>query len=315
LLSAGLVRAEGEEEALIERGNSMRREHRDAEALEQFRRAYEVHQSPRARAQIAFAEQALGRWVESERDLLAVMAATDDRWVTAHGDALRAAHTVVQKHVASLTIKTTAPGAELWIEGTRIGELPQEGIRVPAGAVRFEIRAPGFESAARSITVEPGTSVVGQIELVPVAAPGVAGNQVPRSEVAIEHRAESARPSSLSPDGTRRALAWGALGTAGAFLAEAVAAQVITEINTARYNDNARCLWGTLSRDERCGVYRGQAETAQKLAFVGYIGAGTLSLASAILFMASRGERTSSRMTIWVNAAPAAAQIECAGHF
>jgi hypothetical protein len=314
VLFSAVVRADGEEEALIERGNSMRREHRDAEALEQFRRAYEVRRSPRVRAQIAFAEQALGRWVDAERDLLAVMASTDDRWVASHGDVLRVASDVVRKHLATLAIRTSAPGAELWLEETRVGELPLEAIRVPAGAVRFELRAHGFESAARTVTVEPGTSVVEEIEMVPIAALGPAGAGPSPQEVASGHPAENlgAPPP---PSATRRTLAWGALGMAGAFLSEAVVAQVITEVNTSRYNDNARCLIGTLSRDERCGVYRGQADTAQKLAFVGYIGAGTLAVASAILFATSRSQPARPVMTLWFGPELSGAQIGCAARF
>jgi hypothetical protein len=75
------------------------------------------------------------------------------------------------------------------------------------------------------------------------------------------------------------------LGGAGVLLAGAIAAQVIHETATAHYNDDALCFYGDLSRDERCGAYRGRAETAQTLAVLGYVGAGVLGGASVVLFV------------------------------
>jgi hypothetical protein len=56
-------------EAIINRGIALRLEGRDLEALVEFERAYAMNPTPRARAQIALAHQALGAWVPAESEI------------------------------------------------------------------------------------------------------------------------------------------------------------------------------------------------------------------------------------------------------
>src|ERR1700755_329211 len=53
-------------EALLHEGVSLRRQGRDEEALEVFRRAHAEAPTPRTSAQMALAAQAVGNWVEAE---------------------------------------------------------------------------------------------------------------------------------------------------------------------------------------------------------------------------------------------------------
>src|SRR5689334_843537 len=89
------------DDALIESGLRLRREHRDAEALEQFRHAYQAHPTPRTRAQIGFAEQALGQWIEAEADLTTALESREDSWIASHVDALQTALTAIRQHLGS----------------------------------------------------------------------------------------------------------------------------------------------------------------------------------------------------------------------
>src|SRR5262245_7061850 len=59
----------GEVEALIKSGVSLREQGKDEAALREFQRAHELSRAPRALAQIALAEQALGRWIDAEAHL------------------------------------------------------------------------------------------------------------------------------------------------------------------------------------------------------------------------------------------------------
>lgn len=77
-------------DAWMEEGIRLRAERRDAEALAVFRRAWEAARSPEARAQMALAEQALGLWIDAERDLLAALAAADHPWIARNRGALDA---------------------------------------------------------------------------------------------------------------------------------------------------------------------------------------------------------------------------------
>lgn len=309
LLATPRARAEAEGDALIESGLKLRREHRDSEALEQFARANALRPSARARAQMAFAEQALGRWVEAETDLLAAMAEPSDHWIAAHAAALQDARNVIQNHLGTVSVKANVPNAEIWVEGTNIGQLPKEAMRLPAGTVHIEARANGFDPALRTIELEARTIVIVEMVLSSIAPTDEGAEASPVSAVP-----PSAPPETHSMP-TRRVFAWATLGLAGAFLVEAGVAQAISERNTSIYNDNSRCFIAPLSRDERCGVYRGQAESAQRLANVGYVAAGSLAIASTILFISSREKPQHARLIPWVDATTAGARLGCAGDF
>src|SRR5262245_36505817 len=99
LLVTRLASADLIGEALIESGLRLRREHRDAEALVQFKRAHEANPTPRTRAQIGFAEQALAQWHEAEGDVEAALAAKDDPWIAGHLKALETALTAIRQHL------------------------------------------------------------------------------------------------------------------------------------------------------------------------------------------------------------------------
>lgn len=60
---------------LIHHGVELRRHGDDSGALLEFRRAYEAGHSPRAAAQMGWAEQALGRWLEADAHLREAMLA------------------------------------------------------------------------------------------------------------------------------------------------------------------------------------------------------------------------------------------------
>src|SRR5580704_13340383 len=82
LLVAGAARAQPVEPArLVKEGIELRRLHRDADALDAFRRAYALDPAPRTLAQIALAEQALGHFVDAESDLQRAIGAGDDPWI------------------------------------------------------------------------------------------------------------------------------------------------------------------------------------------------------------------------------------------
>src|ERR1043165_4391919 len=68
-------------DAAIRRGVDLRKQGRDMDALEEFRKGYAVAKTPRALAQIALAEQALGRWVDAESDLEQAMSSKSDAWI------------------------------------------------------------------------------------------------------------------------------------------------------------------------------------------------------------------------------------------
>jgi hypothetical protein len=75
------------------------------------------------------------------------------------------------------------------------------------------------------------------------------------------------------------------------FLAGGVVAHVERERLAAKYND-AECAPGALSREERCGAYRTDANLFQTFAVVGYASAGAAAVASTLLFVIDVGQPT-----------------------
>ncbi len=148
------VNAEEESNAAIARGVQLRQAGNDDEALAEFRRADQLMPSPRTKAQIALAEQALGQWVAAERDLRAALSAADDPWIQRNRDALNAAMQQISSRLGSLEVRTATAGAELFINEERVGTLPLSApVRVAVGTLTIEVRAPGHTSQRRTVEV------------------------------------------------------------------------------------------------------------------------------------------------------------------
>jgi hypothetical protein len=163
--------ADEDAEALIRRGVGLRREHRDAEALAVFQEAYALQPSPRARAQIALAEQSVGRWVAAEADLQAAMAA-DDPWIARNREPLERALAVVAAHLAWLTVTSNAPAARVALGGAPLATLPMAApVRIVAGEASLRVEADGYLPAEQAIRVEPSESARVSIDLSSVPAP------------------------------------------------------------------------------------------------------------------------------------------------
>ncbi len=310
------ARAESSDDALVEKGLQLRRERKDTEALTLFRQAYDARPAPRTQAQIALAEQALGNWVDAERDLLIALAAVDDPWISSHRETLNKALDAIRKHLGTLAVEANVPDAEIRLNDKPVGKLPMGALRVEIGTIRLELRAKGYEPAARTIDIAPGATSTERFELRADAEPApVLPSTAPASPPPAERKL-TLTPIDSPPTGaapTRGAFAWGTLGAAGAFLGGAIAAQVMREQNASRYNDDSRCLFGALSRDERCGAYRGQAESAQDLANIGYVAAGALGVASAILFWSSAPAPKTSGVNLSLNVGSTGGELTVRG--
>lgn len=152
--------------ALLQRGVELRRRGKDAEALDAFVRADALAPSPRAKAQRALAEQALGRWVAAEQHLVEASSSTDDAWVKKNRPVLEASLAEIRTHLGTLEISTTTPGAILFVDGDPRGPAPSTRVRVAAGTMVVEVRAPGFTTTRRTVQVAPGATVRESFTLV-----------------------------------------------------------------------------------------------------------------------------------------------------
>src|SRR6185436_3015534 len=95
----------------VERGIQKRRQREDAEALDLFRRAYEMRPTAKVRVQIALAEQALGRWIDAETDLEEALKTQSDPWIDRNRDKFQMALDEIREHLGWVEVESQE-GAE-----------------------------------------------------------------------------------------------------------------------------------------------------------------------------------------------------------
>ena len=201
-------------EALLSEGVRLRREGRNEEALGCFRRAWEAEHTPRARAQMGFAEHALGRWQLAEAHVLEARAASTDPWVRDHMDAIERSLATLGEHLGSVTVSCEVPGAQVFVDGRASGTLPLAApLRVPAGAVSVEVRAPGYEPFSTRVLVVPAEAPVAIDATMRPLPPPAAPAPAPPAPVLAPPAPPVAAPASVPPP--RDASTWRTLAITG----------------------------------------------------------------------------------------------------
>jgi len=222
-----------EAEALILQGLQLREQGKDFDALQLFERAHALAPSPRALAQRALAEQALGRWVQAEEHLREALASTSDPWIVQHRAALEGALAVIGEHLGHLQINGGVAGAELRLDGRLVGRLPLSApMRVVVGRPLLEVTLAGHYPVRREITIKAGSLSTETIELVPVPAlaPAAEREGEPATNAGVEQQAaaEPRDAGGLSP-----IVFWTAAGVTAAVGAVAL----WSGLNTVAKND------------------------------------------------------------------------------
>jgi tetratricopeptide (TPR) repeat protein len=204
--------AAAEADALILQGLKLREQGQDAQALELFERAQELAPTPRALAQRALAEQALGDWVQADVHLREALAAGGDPWIAQHRVALDGALAVIGDHLGQLQINGGLDGAELRLDGQLVGRLPLLApLRVVVGRPLLEVTLPGHYPVRREITIKAGSLSTESIELAKVPA------QPPAASTRVEQSAAMAGAEQTASDqrkggGLPPAVFWSAAG-------------------------------------------------------------------------------------------------------
>lgn len=166
---ATAVPADGSE-ALIREGLALRRNGDDEGALVRFTQAAGIRRSGRALAQIALAEQAIGRWVESELHLKGALGLRDEAWIAKNRPLLESALKDISSHLGALELAANVSGAVIKVNGVVRGRSPlREPLRVPSGTVTVELEAEGYFPLARSVVVMSGGRARESLSMVPAA--------------------------------------------------------------------------------------------------------------------------------------------------
>jgi hypothetical protein len=187
----GATARAGESEALIKKGIELRRKGHDEQALELFKRAHDIDHGARSLAQMGFAEQALGIWVDAETHINAALGSASEPWIVKNRSVIQEALALVVSHLGSLEVWGTPAGAEVLIGGKLAGVLPLTApLRATAGTVEIRVRASGFVELARVVDV-PATRTARERFELPKKAPlnlTVAESPQPATRAAAESR-------------------------------------------------------------------------------------------------------------------------------
>lgn len=281
----GIAHAEAQEgpsdaEALIARGVELRRRGDDEGALALFRQAYALDPGPRALAQMALAEQALGQFVDAEAHLVAALATTGDAWIESRRAALTDALSALEARLGTIELRGGVSGAEVRLDGVVAARLPLTApLRAPPGSYRLEVTAEGRYPFVRTvIVVAEGTTRV-QVDMAAAPTTGaVSGTPIVVS------------PSSPSPQlYLARALGIAATATGGALLVSSAASFGVRERAAADWNDDA-CLAGGRSRGENCEGFRLRAERAQRAAAATLAVGGAFAITGVVLVLTDAKE-------------------------
>lgn len=293
-----------EAEALVQQGVAQRRAGQDQLALETFRRAFELAPTPRIRAQIALAEQALGQWVEADRDLRAALASSDDPWIRRNQSALEAALNAIANRIATIEVRCATPGARLWVNGRDVGALPLDPIRVEAGTVSLELRREGYRTVRRAIDVEGGRSYRESFTLVENPPEELASTPAPRTSPT----GPTPLPTPVVQDPPPPPASLALLSAGAGLVALGVFGHIYWQNRVALYNSNVTlrpdggfdegCFLSTPQyprRSDRCGAILTESWAGFGLAVSGYaLGAAALG-AGLILRLTHRPSPSTER--------------------
>ena len=341
LLAANDAHAQAPDaEAIIRHGVELREQGHDDTALVEFRRAWDLSQSGRARAQMALAELGLGRWLDADAHMREALATTHP-WVRTNRTALERAQRTIESHVGGVEISGNVQGAEVRINGEPIGSLPMTApARVVAGTVTLEVRAEGHYPVSRSLIVPPGGLARESVTLnpIPVVAAPVVTPAVPVEAAAAPVRTETPAPqeeprvstgaerataphANTSEGGSIRGLLGAVvLGAGIAGLAVGGISAVIREGYVRTFNNTEGCfilVTGMVAGDEICRGEYARGRVAETLSAAGFVAGGVFAIVGALLMATAPSSRQERSARAWVRCAPSFGSlgVSCGGAF
>lgn len=339
ILAGGSVAlADGSANDLIRQGLELRKAGDDRRALPLFQRAYAMDRTPRAAAQLGWAEQAIGRWEDAERHVSEALRATNDPWIAKHHADLDGSLRTIRAHTARVEITGLPKGAEVTVNGQAIGTLPlADSLSVSTGEVVIELRAPGYRPQTRTVTVSAAEYQrqyfsLEKERLSVTKAPPATTPSLPPQAIVVKPEptppvVTPAQPSPAPPPpgpsspepapGLRRIAEWTALGLTAASAGVGVVATIINnQKGHAFQSANGGTCW---DRDERavnaagsplpsCQGVLSEYHTSRRWQVIGFVSAAAFATTAAILRLTEPGEE-SDTSRVALSCAPSLLQL------
>ncbi len=306
-----------EADGLIAKGIELREHGKDDDALGLFKRALAKSPSPRARAQVGVAEQALGLWVSAEADLVLALSAVDDAWIGKNRGALEGALATVRRRLGTLEVRGTE-GADVMLDGVHLGVLPVTvPFRVEAGRRTLEIRKEGFHPTTRSLEIPAGgvareTVTLVQLEVAKVPVPGV---PVPG--------AGGAPPAGADPGRGQRLLGWVFTGAGVALMATGGIGFLVRKGYVDDYN--IRCPGVGADQSPECADKADSSKTWLTISIVTLVGGGIFTVGGLTLVATAPSREAQAPAKVRFACAPSlfggrggrggGGELSCAGSF
>jgi len=299
---AAAAGAQEKADELARQGIELRRRGDDARSLPLFQEAHRIAPTPRSAVQLGTAEQALSRWTEAEEHITQGLRSAEDPWIRKNRAAIDDALRTVKSHIATVEVTGDPAGAEVLVNGRKVGALPLGGaVRVNGGSVDVEVSAAGYRRGFRTVNVPAGEYQTVVIRLEKLDEP----------------------PPPPPPPPPTASVPWQRWAAIGAFAGGAVAAGVGT-YGVIRFNDrvstfNSKCdesSMGPLSKsthqpDNACAGWQADYKNARTLAIVGFSVAGALAATGVVLWLTAPDGSPSAEKVSWA-CAPALGQVGAA---
>jgi len=300
-------------DALIEQGLVLREAGRDAEALDRFKKAYAVTPSPRALAQMALAEQALGRWVVAEANLGRALRSVQDPWIMKNRAALDGALVTIARHLGDLEVAGGTAGAEVLLDGEGVGTLPLQGpLRAEVGTRTLEIKRDGYYPVSRMVTIASDEPARVSVEMKPRVNVGEpAGANVGELQKPPPPPNEPVR--SADPGRMQRAVGWGLALAAVPAVGLGVVGIVGRGGEISSYNSDGACPGA--DKPAQPPVCQGHIDSADRwkaVSIVGFSLGAILAGTGVVLLLTAPSDKTSAAA---FTCSPMLFGASCAGRF
>lgn len=328
-----------EVEALIAKGNELRRAGTPGPALPYFQKAYELARTPRTTGQLGLAELAAGYPVEAAQHLAAALKTPSDPSIVKYRKMLTDALATARAQIGELTIQGSPAGAEVVADGRVIGALPMASpVEVVARPTELVVRAPGYAPHTEQLQIAAGQRNALTIDLKkvetpaeppPVVTPAAPPTAVPAPPEApapptstaaavVDQGSGNARSSG---SGLRTA-AWivggGAVVAAGTGLVLNLVANsksTTFDAGCGTSPDGPKPLPNSTVLPGECQDRYDTWQSYRTWSIVGYVSGAALAVTSGLLFWTSAATSASAGAHAGLNCAPTPTGLSCRGLF
>jgi hypothetical protein len=310
-MAAGETEAESPDlEASIQQGIALRKAGNDDAALSLFLDLERKNpESIRVMLHITAAAQATGRWLMAYSYLHKASSHKNDPYFIRYRVAIKGIEDAINQHVGQFRAVGAPPGAEVRLNGEVVGTLPMIDAKpIEVGQYVLEVTKGGYYPLRRAVSVGAGSALTQESADLRLNTTGASVFNADQRNVPVSTRPRAAWQA--------RWITYTLATLTVASAATSVTALVWRNVRASRWNDDSKCLSGTLTRQERCPGVRSDISTAQDIAIGSGIAAAVFGGATLthLLLSLDRPQVATATSRTW-GCNPGLASIACSGSF